>query len=253
MKKIIMSMALGFASYASAQEVNFAVKGGLNSSSIKGPMGLGAYVGASARMALNQKLSIQPELLYSFNQGNYNYNGDGILEARNYKDGKAVYNNYRYDYRHKISYHALAVPILLNYQIHPKIQIFAGPQINYMLSNRNHFSYWPEGQQNAEGNFSFEDEKMTVSLDQDTNLDTDTDFKPQRLHLGLVLGGSYDVDDHFFVEARCHVPISSFVKNANITGMPIRPNNNTEVTLDNGKKNIQLSNTNIQLGLGYRF
>ncbi len=70
MKKIVLSlvaiMAFGF---ANAQDVKFGAKLGFNFSTISGLDGaetkLGLAVGGLAEIKLNEKFSVQPELMYS--------------------------------------------------------------------------------------------------------------------------------------------------------------------------------------------
>ena len=272
MKKLILGTALAFASMVSAQKSDFGLKGGLNTSFIKGDMGAGIYLGGVARFKINEKFSFQPELLYAYNNGNYNTSGKGVMQT--YLN--APYNvaidaiSYNYSYQHQISYHSLSVPLMLAYQINKKLSVLAGLQLNVILSNKNITKMVLSNMITNDGlviegasgtaQFSFEDKKINIK-DRTSSSMMDADFKPKTISLGLNLGAAYDVNPNFFLEGRLSIGLTNFVDNANVLAtsynqnvvIPNQPVANTTVTLDKNSRNIGLSNTNLQLGVGYRF
>ncbi|MFM9988481.1 porin family protein [Flavobacterium sp.] len=82
MKKVLLTAVAVFAfSFANAQEVKFGVKAGLNMASLNGGDSYygsygskaGFHVGGLAEIKINDKFSVQPELLYSLKGADFNY------------------------------------------------------------------------------------------------------------------------------------------------------------------------------------
>ena len=114
MKKIILTavavLAFGF---TNAQDMKYGVKGGLNSSSLSGAEGassiMGIHLGGFAQFKVNDKFSVQPELLYSM-QG-AKFDGGGTLNM-----------NY------------INIPVMAKYAVGEKFNLQAGPQIGFLMS-----------------------------------------------------------------------------------------------------------------------
>src|SRR3970282_1702141 len=129
MKKIILStlfvLAFGF---TYAQKAQFGIKGGLNSSNFSGDTEgvdfksrVGFNVGAFAAIKLSEKITLQPEILFS-TQG---------AKAENVTaDVNGV--NYTADIEFNLSY--INVPVMFKYYVADKFNLEAGPQIGFLTS-----------------------------------------------------------------------------------------------------------------------
>lgn len=129
MKKIILSTLLVLAfGFTYAQKAQFGIKGGLNSSNFSGDTEgvdfksrIGFNVGAFAAIELSEKITLQPEILFS-TQG---------AEAQN---GEAEYNGdfYTGDVKFNLSY--INIPVMFKYYVADKFNLEAGPQIGFLTS-----------------------------------------------------------------------------------------------------------------------
>ncbi len=103
---------------ASAQEVNFGAKAGVNFASIGGDdVGdldgrTGFHVGVIAEISISEKFSVQPELLYSAQGAKESFEGQEI----------------------KLNADYLNVPIMAKYYVAEGFSIEAGPQIGFLMS-----------------------------------------------------------------------------------------------------------------------
>ncbi len=114
MKKLILSIvALAAFGVASAQDMKFGVKGGLDMVSVKAPGGstslTGFFVGGFAEFAIADKMVLQPGL---------NYHTASKSEA-----GVTAKWNF------------LSIPVLLKYTVADKINLLAGPSLYYSLES----------------------------------------------------------------------------------------------------------------------
>ena len=122
MKKIILSAitVMAFA-FTNAQETKFGVKGGLNITSFSGgnyydaKSLVGFQVGGFAEIKIIERLSIQPEVLFS-TQG-----------------AKQEFGNTDFDT--KLNY--INVPVLAKFYITKQFTVEAGPQIGFLVSAKN--------------------------------------------------------------------------------------------------------------------
>jgi hypothetical protein len=123
MKKIILAaiavMAFGF---TNAQETRFGVKGGLNLTSFSGgnyydaKSLVGFQVGGFAEIKIIERLSIQPEVLFS-TQG-------AKLDGGSFGD-----------FDSKLNY--INIPVLAKFYITKQFTVEAGPQIGFLVSAKN--------------------------------------------------------------------------------------------------------------------
>jgi hypothetical protein len=128
MKKLLLSVAavMAFAT-ASAQEVKFGVKAGLNMSSIQGGYYSGAikpgfHIGGLAEIKLNDKFAIQPELLYSLKGSDYNA-GLGLFGINLGLD--------------KINLSYVDLPIIVKYFPIEHLSVEAGPNVSFLTSAKS--------------------------------------------------------------------------------------------------------------------
>jgi hypothetical protein len=129
MKKIVIIILIVFGSIANAQKskkdegIVFGLKGGLNISNFIGDIQdnsirTSVHLGIFSEIIINDKFSIQPEILYS-GQG---YSGSAT----------PGFSRSKYDY--------LNLPVLAKIYVADKISIEAGPQIGFLLSAKERTS-----------------------------------------------------------------------------------------------------------------
>ncbi|KGL61752.1 porin family protein [Polaribacter sp. Hel1_85] len=123
MKKILLVsiiVILGLSNSIIAQNVNFGLKTGLNISNFTGGDAdrnnlLGFHIGGFTEFKLNEKISLQPELLYS-TQGS---------EVENLTKIKVDY---------------LAIPLMVKYYVSEKFSIEIGPQASFLVNDKVEFN-----------------------------------------------------------------------------------------------------------------
>ncbi|WP_167016495.1 porin family protein [Chitinophaga sp. Cy-1792] len=122
MKKLILSglLAIGTLLTAQAQNINFGIKGGLNVAKMtnydnKAIANFNA--GGFVNVGLTKDWAIQPELIYSGQGADVNWNVAGITFM------KGTLNT---------SY--INIPVMVQYSIVPSFFVEAGPQIGFLLS-----------------------------------------------------------------------------------------------------------------------
>jgi opacity protein-like surface antigen len=130
MKKMMFSaLAVLVFSFATAQEeakkaseVKFGAKGGINLANIAGDdagdanMYVGFNVGMFVEIPVTDKLTIQPEVLYSA-QGS---KSEGTFEG------------YNFDATFKLNY--INIPVMFKYQVANKFSLEAGPYVGFLTS-----------------------------------------------------------------------------------------------------------------------
>jgi hypothetical protein len=102
-----------------SQHVNFGIKAGYNSSSVKVEDGVdydsksGLHFGGLAHIHINRQFAVQPELVFSCQGG---------------EDGDA-----------KLKLNYLNIPVLLQYMINNGFRLQTGPQLGFLLSAKQKF------------------------------------------------------------------------------------------------------------------
>lgn len=119
MKKIILSaIAIMTIGLANAQETKFGVKAGLNLATLSGGSDLAMrpsfYVGGLVEIKVNEKFSVQPEVVYS-SQGT-KYKGDS-------------------DFSTQLDY--INIPVMAKFLVAKGFSIEAGPQIGFLVSAKD--------------------------------------------------------------------------------------------------------------------
>ncbi len=107
-----------------AQQAKFGLKAGLNISSFTGDAGgttskAGFHAGAFVEIKLSEKFALQPELVYSSQGVNVDYEG---------LDGDMVF---------ELGY--LNIPVMAKYYVTPKFNLEAGPQIGFLTSAKGKY------------------------------------------------------------------------------------------------------------------
>ena len=124
-KLIIAAIAVLSVGVASAQNVKFGIKAGLNYATFSGDVKesngiIGFAAGGFANIAINEKFAFQPELLFSI-QGTTDKSTNS-------------YSGYSYtnDYTSRVNY--LNVPLMFRFKAAEKFYLEGGPQVGFLLS-----------------------------------------------------------------------------------------------------------------------
>lgn len=246
MKKTILILAgvLSF-SVSNAQKIDFGVKGGLNLSSTNPGSGmqLGIHLGGFAEYKFNDKFAIQPELLYSKEGGKNEYSDVFFLTTD-------VYN-----YSQKISLSNITLPIIFKYYVSDKFSIEAGPQINFLIGSNVEFNLVDVGSGDVyTSETTLKDTKTLITYrDNSGNIDlflVNHDFKQSQINASFNIGGSYNLSDKMFIQARYNLGLTNFSKNSNLLA-------GTEISstspLDISRFGETQKASNIQVSFGYKF
>ena len=100
--------------------IKFGIKGGINASNFMGDvednaMRYGLHIGLLSEFIINDKVSIQPELLYS---------------AQGFKnETPGAFSKSKFDY--------ILLPVLVKYYVAEKVSIEAGPQVGFLVNSIN--------------------------------------------------------------------------------------------------------------------
>ena len=219
----------------SQSNIKYSAKIGLNISSLSGeyPSQLshsskaGLHIGGVAEYKLKDKIFLQGEFLIS-TQG-------GISEYRvNYFNPSM--GNYYESQKQTLKLTYVNIPLLYRYQIFDRITIDAGPQIGFVLSGKNVLQY-------TDSTDPSNNETIELNVLQDgtfTSGGVTYSYKSsiKRLDLSLNLGGTYDINDKFYVQARYNKGLSNIDKNS---------------TAGSNTSSWNLKNSVFQFSAGYKF
>ncbi|WP_343695372.1 porin family protein [Flavobacterium sp.] len=170
MKKVILTaiaiLAFGF---ANAQQTRFGVKGGLNITNFSGDNDsnalIGFQIGGFAEIKIIERLSIQPELLFSTQGASFDVNG----------------SNRDIDY--KLNY--INIPVLAKFYIVKQFYVEGGPQLGFLVSAKRDGNDIKDSYKSTDLGFNFGagyyfTDNFSVGL---------------RYTVGLSNVGDYDTDD----------------------------------------------------------
>lgn len=173
MKKLLLSIvALAFLFQTNAQEetvtknLQIGAKAGINFATITGDLSeikgrTSFHLGGMAEFPLSEKLSVQPELLFSSQGAKYPDEGSLIL-------------NY------------LNVPIMGKYYVMDELSLEAGPQFGYLLSAKAKYD-------ESNGNDPLPNTEGVRSAQAAETEDVKDDVKS--IDVGLVFGAGYKMDN----------------------------------------------------------
>ena len=185
MKKIILSTALFISGLAlvnaqsDSKDVQLGIKGGLNSSTISGDdfgdldSRTSFNAGLVAEIPLTERLSFQPEVLYS---------GQGF-DVREIDQDNIVDTDENIEYQ--LDY--IQVPLLLKAYIVKGLSVEAGPQFGFKIHEE--FDYQP----NSDGG--------DIEIDSDDSYVKDFDTS-------IALGAAYKFDNGFFLSGRYNLGVT---------------------------------------------
>jgi len=182
MKKVaVAAFAILTFSFASAQDIKFGVKAGANFSTLTGDavaddveMKPGFHAGGLVEIKFTDKLSLQPEVLFSL---------QGAKTSDRFDDGLG--NIERTESKVNLSY--INVPVMLKFYPVKGFFIQAGPQVGFLVSAK------------SKDETTFTDPGNLV-----TNESTEVDIKDnlKTVDVAFNAGLGYDFTDNFFVDAR---------------------------------------------------
>jgi hypothetical protein len=129
MKKLVLAVTLLVAGVTNAQDIKFGVKGGLNISSLNGGDAyygsygskIGFHVGGLAEVKINDKFSVQPEVLLSSKGTDYNY-GLGF---------------YGLGTTSKVNLLYVDLPVMVKFYPIPHLSAELGPNVGVLVSAKN--------------------------------------------------------------------------------------------------------------------
>ncbi len=185
MKKITLSLMaiVAFAGSALAQtpDVKFGAKGGLNVANLTSvddaKSRASFHIGAVAEIFINEKFSVQPEVLYSAQGAKTSFTEEDMGISYKYK------STLKLDY--------INIPIMAKYYVTDAITVQAGPQIGFNVK--------------AEEKETFNGETETNSYSSDI---TTVDF-------ALGFGAGYQLPMGAFFDLRYNVGLSNIAKHGN--------------------------------------
>jgi hypothetical protein len=234
MKNIVLGLALAGSLFMNAQEkeqntaskspVTFGVKAGFNASTFSNSnsdygdnnekIKLGSHVGVFVTIPVAEKFSIQPELLFSQmgskteQQYTYASLSDGYLVKR------------EFSYKTNLNY--LVLPVMVQYNILPKLYVEAGPEFGYLLGGKS------EGDLKTEDTFGG---SVTIRNESFSNKIPMELYN--RFNVGIGIGAGYYFTQNFGVTARFSAGITDLFK-------------------DNFYEN-KIRNNALQIGVAYQF
>ncbi|MBS7232295.1 PorT family protein [Flavobacterium psychroterrae] len=185
MKKVLLSaIAVMAFTFASAQDVKFGIKGGLNVSNFSGDTDgidlasrVGFNIGGFVEIKLSEKFALQPELLYSTQGAKFKNVGAEV-------DG----NFYTGDVNFNLGY--INVPVMFRYYATEKFSVELGPQIGFLTS--------------AKTKTKLDGFSRTNEMDV-KDMFKSTDF-------GLNFGAGYYLTENISVGARYNLGLSNIIK-----------------------------------------
>jgi hypothetical protein len=242
-KATLTAIALFAFGFANAQEVKFGAKAGLNLSSLSDGDGMktGFHVGGVVEIKFNDKIALQPELMYSMEGGDYSYSGS--------------LGTTPYEWDQEIELNKIILPIMFKYYVIPNLSLEAGPQLDYIVSNNSKAVLSVPG--------------AGVSITEDTDMDetssilvqsapgmsapigtSNHDFGFKKLNFGVNFGAGYQLPMGLFFQARYNLGLTEFTDNSNWLGSTI---NDGTTSIDPSKAGNGIKNSNIQISVGYKF
>ncbi|MDM1398136.1 porin family protein [Myroides odoratimimus] len=192
MRKITLSLvaalAIGFSANAQTPDVKIGAKAGLNVSNLTNSDASSRtsfHVGAVAEIFINEKFSIQPEILYS-------EQGFKIKESDSFN---GVQN--KIDVTSQLSY--INIPIMAKYYLVKGLNVQVGPQFGFNVKAKNKINDLIIAGQNVQG----------TGFD-----DIDKDFKDsvKSFDFGVNFGAGYELPMGVFFDARYNVGLSKVNK-----------------------------------------
>ncbi|NJM79487.1 MAG: PorT family protein [Flavobacterium sp.] len=239
----LLFLCLAVYGFVQAQDISYGLKGGLNLSSVDGLSSpkVGFHVGGFVNFDLKSKFSIQPELLFSIDNGVYEYTGnfEGIVP---------------YSYKQDVNTSSLNFPILINYSFTDKFALEFGPQLAYLFkANSKNSVTFPFVSGSLSSDVDMSNNSQTISSTIDGARDAivvQHDYELNKLNFSLNIGTSYKLTEALFVQARLNLGLTNFTENANfLAGRDVVDNEIGDPT----RIGETLKLSSFQISLGYKF
>lgn len=186
MKKVLLAATAIFTfGLATAQDISYGAKAGLNMSTLTGDVEdaksiFGFHVGGFVEIKISEKFAIQPELLYSTQGAKFEFQED--FEGTLVKVSETLNLGY------------LNIPIMAKYYVSEKFNIQAGPQIGLNLSAK------------AKAEASFDGISFSETVDIKDEVEA--------LDLGFNFGLGYNITEKLFLEGRYNIGLSNISKDS---------------------------------------
>ena len=232
------------------ENVTFGIKGGLNISSLITNATLGStntttgfHIGGIAEIKLDNKISIQPELLYSQEGGEFSY-------TDTFQSSSVIFTS-----NQKVKLSKINLPILFKYYVSKDLGIVLGPQLEYILSAKSetimNFPTFGATIQNS-SDMSENTSNYIISDPTGTNSPIgNNDFGLKKLNFGINIGADYHLKNNIFIQARYTFGLTNFVNNANVAAA--KGGTGNEALIDSKYEGTSFKNSNFQISLGYKF
>jgi hypothetical protein len=242
MKKNILGALIFCSLSVFSQEIKYGVKAGFNLSNLKGvcPYSLNEYstsdnkpivgfnLGGFVEYALNNKLSIQPELLFSM-QGNtveihYAYYTSfyaGLYKTTFTQAPKLYYVNF---------------PVILKCKVVDNLNIEFGPQIGFLLGATSKLEYKDNTTPSSTNSVTLNLLKDGIYHFFGETIQVKSDAK--KIDFSLNIGASYDFSEKLFIQGRYNLGLTSVDENS-INSIDFQ--------------SWDVKNSVFQISLGYRF
>lgn len=238
---LILILAIGFGQFVSAQadrDFSFGLRAGVlfggpipnesNPDSTDGQPGIGPSLALVFGYQLTPRLRLTAELGYSFKAVEYArlFRKDTLVEIELLPGiTDTVPSFYFADVAGKMSLHYLEIPLLLDYQIKNRWRVKGGINSSFLLGGKDLGSATIQIGQGG----VFED--TTVVFDNINDI--------KRIDFGFVLGGSYEFESGWWIEARGYRSIRDLYQKGFLAGQ--------------GLGDTRLYQTQGYLSLGYWF
>ncbi len=203
MKKITFTLMactlFSAAIYAQTPDIKIGAKAGVNFSNFSGgeadtKMKTGFHVGGLVEIFINEKFSIQPELLYSSQGAKLKTQTMEIIEAANKLNAKV-------DLKMTLDY--INVPIMAKYYVAEGFSVQAGPQIGILV----------KAETVLKTTASINGINVPLPAEYNETEDSKDDVKP--IDFGLNFGVGYELPMGIFVDARYNLGLSKLPEDKN--------------------------------------
>lgn len=196
MKKILTLLSALFCLSSMFSQFQYGAKAGLNynvvsvnikqgsTTDVDNPSGIGFHVGGYFGYALNEKLSVRPELLFSSCRTHEKSESSMTSQSFDIDTGASINITTTTEEEDKSSFNYLEIPVLADYSISENISIQAGPSIGLLMGYKNEASY-------------VETIKYSNGDPTETSSYSGTSTSKvglNSLNLGVALGGIYQMD-----------------------------------------------------------
>ena len=144
-ENILVVVIVIFTLNVNAQNVKFGVKGGLNISSIYGSENSDVesrysfHIGGLAEVEISEKLSFQPEVVFSSQGSKFNISGE-------YFDLHGGVNSDFFNIESTSTLNYINIPLILKYYVFDGFSLEFGPQVGYLLSVKTETNHTVDGE-----------------------------------------------------------------------------------------------------------